>query len=110
MDKMMLPSLLTTCLPILITSPPLLYPTLDLIITQQAVIAQTILAITVTIIMIVVGAGCAVKKAALRAVADGMGSGTNSVFASEADADLVGEALPFGLKTMEAIAAEIQSQ
>lgn len=40
-------------------------------------------------------------------MADALGSGTGNTFSAEGDLELVGEALPFGLKTMEALAAEV---
>ena len=48
-----------------------------------------------------VAAGCSVKRIAVRTVADAMASGAD-VYATDDDPELVGAALPFGLKTIEA--------
>jgi predicted anti-sigma-YlaC factor YlaD len=50
-------------------------------------------------------AGCSVQRFAVNSVADLFGSGA-SVFEQESDPVLVAEALPFGLKLMEALVAE----
>ena len=46
--------------------------------------------------------GCSVRKMAVRSVASGLADGT-SVFATDPDFELVGQALPFTLKTIEAL-------
>lgn len=51
-------------------------------------------------------AGCSVRKFAAKRVANVLAEG-GSVYASDDDPDLVGEALPFGLKTMESLLLEI---
>lgn len=53
-------------------------------------------------------AGCSVKKAALRAAADAVSGGTGGSFARDDDPELVGDAIPFALKTMEALAESLQ--
>jgi predicted anti-sigma-YlaC factor YlaD len=50
--------------------------------------------------------GCSVRKFAAKRVANVLAEG-GSVYASDDDPDLVGEALPFGLKTMEGLLLEI---
>ena len=47
--------------------------------------------------------GCSIKTFALRSVADAM-SGTGTVYSRDDDPELVRAAIPFGLKTMEALA------
>ncbi len=51
-------------------------------------------------------AGCSVRKFAAKRVANVLAEG-GPVYASDDDPDLVGEALPFGLKTMEGLLVEI---
>jgi hypothetical protein len=48
-------------------------------------------------------AGCSVQKVALRGMADALSSGTGGSFARDDDPELVRDALPFALKTMESI-------
>ena len=48
-------------------------------------------------------AGCSIKQIAVNSVADALSADSTSVFASDDDPELVGEALPFALKSMEAI-------
>jgi len=45
--------------------------------------------------------GCSIKKMAINSMADALTEGSTSVFATDDDPVLVGEALPFALKTME---------
>ena len=47
--------------------------------------------------------GCSVKKIAVNSVADALTSEGTSVFATDNDPQLVAEALPFALKTMESL-------
>ncbi len=47
--------------------------------------------------------GCSIKKLALRSVADAM-SGTGTVYSRDDDPELVRDAIPFALKTMEQLA------
>jgi len=49
--------------------------------------------------------GCSVRKFAVNKVADALAE-TGSSFASDEDAELVGDAVPFGLKTMEGLLDE----
>jgi hypothetical protein len=46
---------------------------------------------------------CSIQKMAIRSVADALTEGTAGTFAADDDPILVGEALPFALKTMEAL-------
>jgi predicted anti-sigma-YlaC factor YlaD len=46
---------------------------------------------------------CSIKKMAVNSFADAVGSGAGTVFTSESDLELIGGALPFSLKTMEAL-------
>ena len=48
-------------------------------------------------------AGCSIKQMAVNSVADALSADGTSVFATDDDPELVGEALPFALKSMEAI-------
>ncbi|UCF63459.1 MAG: TRAP transporter TatT component family protein [bacterium] len=47
--------------------------------------------------------GCSIKKLAVNSVANALTSEGTSVFATDEDPELVAEALPFALKTMEAL-------
>lgn len=49
--------------------------------------------------------GCSIKRMAVNQIGNALSSGT-STFETDDDPDLVGEALPFGLKTMESLLAE----
>jgi predicted anti-sigma-YlaC factor YlaD len=49
--------------------------------------------------------GCSIRKTAVNRLGDAL-AGTGSSFASDEDPELVGDAVPFGLKTMEALLAE----
>jgi predicted anti-sigma-YlaC factor YlaD len=51
-------------------------------------------------------AGCSIKHLALESLADGL-SGTGSSFASDDDPELVRDATPFALKTMESLIAQL---
>ena len=57
------------------------------------------------VILLVLAAGCSLKKYAINKIGDTLASG-NSVYESDEDIELVGEALPFGLKLMESLLAE----
>jgi predicted anti-sigma-YlaC factor YlaD len=50
-------------------------------------------------------AGCSVRQLAVRSLAGAL-AGSGDVFAGDEDPELVGQALPFALKTMEALLAE----
>jgi predicted anti-sigma-YlaC factor YlaD len=52
---------------------------------------------------IVLITGCSIKQMAVNSVADALSADQTSVFAMDDDPELVGEALPFALKSMEAI-------
>ncbi len=47
--------------------------------------------------------GCSLNKMAINAVADALSDGDGKAYASDNDPRFVGEALPFGLKTMETV-------
>jgi predicted anti-sigma-YlaC factor YlaD len=51
--------------------------------------------------------GCSVKHLAVRKMADALASSSGSTFASDDDPDLVGDALPFALKLMESLLAQV---
>ena len=55
--------------------------------------------------VLLVVSGCSVRKLAINAVADTFAGGA-SVFAQDEDPELVAQALPFALKTLEALLAE----
>ncbi len=50
--------------------------------------------------------GCSIRSLAVNKMADALASGTTSVFASDEDPELVRDALPFALKTLEALLEE----
>jgi predicted anti-sigma-YlaC factor YlaD len=50
--------------------------------------------------------GCSVKRMAIKTVANSLSEGTSS-FATDDDPELIKEALPFGLKTLEGLLAEL---
>lgn len=50
-------------------------------------------------------AGCSIRRLAVNKVADAL-AGSGTTFTSDDDAELVGDALPFGLKLMEGLLAE----
>ena len=50
--------------------------------------------------------GCSLKKMAIKTVADSLSEGTSS-FATDDDPQLIKEALPFGLKTLEGLLAQL---
>ena len=47
--------------------------------------------------------GCSVKKIAVNSFADALGAGAGTTFTAESDLELIEGALPFSLKTMEAL-------
>ncbi len=47
--------------------------------------------------------GCSMKKIAVNSIANSLSEGSSSVFASDDDPELVKDALPFALKTMEGL-------
>jgi len=55
--------------------------------------------------VVVLFPGCSIRKTAVNRLGDAL-AGTGSSFASDEDPELVGDAVPFGLKTMEALLAE----
>lgn len=59
------------------------------------------------ILALVTAPGCAVvERMATRAVADSLAE-SSTVYASDDDVELVGDAIPFGLKTIESLLAEV---
>jgi len=52
---------------------------------------------------IVLITGCSIKQMAVNSMADTLSADTSSIFAVDDDPELVGKALPFALKSMEAI-------
>lgn len=64
-------------------------------------------AFTLTVLILVLASsGCSVKKMAIRQVGNAF-AGTGTTFASENDPELIREALPFSLKLMESLLAEV---
>ncbi len=59
----------------------------------------------VTGFLLASGSACSLKKYAVNKIGDTLASG-NSVYETDEDADLVGEALPFGLKLTESLLQE----
>lgn len=59
------------------------------------------------VFLLVIGAGllgsCSIKQVAVESVADALSSDNAGTFASDDDPELVGDALPFALKTMESL-------
>ena len=51
--------------------------------------------------------GCSLRKLAIRNLADALTAGTSTTFTSDEDPELVRDALPFALKTIEGLLAEI---
>ena len=89
------------------TSPP---RSLSLTVTVQPTqIARTRLALLPCLCLLVGAAqlACSPKRIALRSVADGLSSGTGGSFARDDDPALVRDAIPFALKTMEALADQL---
>jgi hypothetical protein len=54
-----------------------------------------------------VAPGCSLRRMALGGLADSIAGGSGSVFASDDDPELVRDAAPFSLKTLEALLAEM---
>jgi predicted anti-sigma-YlaC factor YlaD len=67
-----------------------------------AAAAHPVLALVALLALAATLAGCSVQKFALRKVADSLTRGPD-VYGTDDDPDLVGDALPFGLKTMESL-------
>lgn len=59
--------------------------------------------------LLATGAGCSLRTYAINTVGNALASG-NSVYESDSDLDLVGAALPFGLKLTESLLAESPRQ
>ena len=62
-----------------------------------------------SIIVLVSCAGCSIKRIAINKIGDALASG-GSTYESDEDLELVGGALPFGLKLMESLLAESPKQ
>lgn len=58
------------------------------------------------IVLIIAFSGCSVRQVALNSVADAFSSSSKN-YASDNDIEFVGEAIPFGLKTMEGLLEEV---
>ncbi len=56
----------------------------------------------VTAVLFLLGGGCSVKRFAVKKIGDALSSGT-SVYETDGDVDLVGDALPFSLKLLESL-------
>ncbi|MEM7583834.1 MAG: TRAP transporter TatT component family protein [Acidobacteriota bacterium] len=57
-------------------------------------------------LMMLLLSGCSIRQLAVNSLANALASGTSSVFTTDDDPELVGEALPFAIKTLEALAGE----
>ncbi len=57
------------------------------------------------VLLLFLTTGCSIRRAAINMVGDALASG-NSVYETDEDLELVGAALPFGLKLMESLLAE----
>ncbi len=66
---------------------------------------RAVQALICSLSFILTGCSSALKTAAVNALGDAMASGS-STYASDDDPELVAQAIPFGLKTMEALLAE----
>src|SRR4051812_11233271 len=65
----------------------------------------TELRISLLIILVALGSGCSVRRFAINKIGDALASGA-STYESDDDIQLVGEALPFGLKLLESLLVE----
>jgi predicted anti-sigma-YlaC factor YlaD len=54
-----------------------------------------------------VSSGCSIRKLAVNKLADTLAGSTSSTFATDEDPELIRDALPFGLKTMESLLGEV---
>jgi hypothetical protein len=59
-------------------------------------------AVLIAALVALLGSGCSVRKVAINGLADALADAGRS-FASDSDPELVGDALPFALKTMESL-------
>ena len=57
------------------------------------------------VLVILITTGCSIRKFAINKIGDALAEGT-STYASDDDLELVGDALPFGLKLIESLLAE----
>ena len=57
------------------------------------------------LLLLLVTSGCSIRRYAINRIGDALASGS-STYASDEDLELVGEALPFGLKLIESLLAE----
>ena len=57
------------------------------------------------LLLLLVTSGCSIRRYAINQIGDALASGS-STYASDEDLELVGEALPFGLKLIESLLAE----
>ena len=56
--------------------------------------------------VLLLSAGCSIKKFAIRQVGDALASPGPSVYETDSDVELIGDALPFSLKLVESLLAE----
>ena len=61
-------------------------------------------------LLLLLTSGCSVRKFAIHKLGDVLAGGTASVFATDDDPELIRDALPFALKTIEALLAESPEQ
>jgi predicted anti-sigma-YlaC factor YlaD len=59
------------------------------------------------LLLLTLTTGCSIKRYAIKSIGDSLASGSASTFATDDDPDLVGEALPFSLKLVESLLAEV---
>ncbi len=67
---------------------------------------RTLAAIAALLVMLFSLPGCSVKRMAVKTMADALAQG-GSTYTSDEDPELVKDALPFGLKTLEGLSAEL---
>lgn len=84
-------------------------PELNLLSESRSKSAKTLDRITLSLLLLLAGvlalSGCSIKRMAINSLGDALSEGT-SVYATDDDPDLVGAALPFGLKTIESLLAQ----
>jgi len=72
---------------------------------NSSMTAKTKAALLLLVLLIPITSGCSIRRYAINMVGNALASG-NSVYESDEDLDLVGAALPFGLKLMESLLAQ----
>lgn len=63
--------------------------------------------VCIAALIVCVSSGCSLRRRAVISFADALGSGAGSTFTSESDLDLVEGSLPFSLKAMESLLAQV---